>query len=122
MTDDSSLRTQTSAASTIHLQESPLLEINMRNAAFKDHEKVASILQSFPPTDAQAQSMSQMMKNAALTDTKKNRAIINSLVADGRLLMRGRSRSTRYQAASVTQHPSRHGSITAANSESLFQR
>jgi hypothetical protein len=43
--------------------------------------------------------MRQMMKNAALTDTKKNRAIVNSLVDDGRLLVKGRSRSTRYQLA-----------------------
>ena len=44
-------------------------------------------------------SMSQLMKFAALTDTKKNRALINSLICDGDIILTGRSRSTRYRLA-----------------------
>ncbi len=83
----------------ISLQMSPLSQIDVGSATVKERDKVVAVLESFRTCQVQQVSMRQMMKNAALTDTKTNRAIVNSLVADGRLLVKGRSRSTRYKLA-----------------------
>jgi hypothetical protein len=83
----------------ISLQMSPLFQIDVGSANLNECDKVVAILDSFRMTQVQQVSMHQMMKNAALTDTKTNRAIVNSLVAGGRLLVKGRSRSTRYKLA-----------------------
>ena len=83
----------------ISLQMTPLSQIDVGSATLKECDKSVALLQSFQTCHVQQVSMRQMMKNAALTDTKKNRAIVNSLVDDGRLLVKGRSRSTRYQLA-----------------------
>ena len=65
----------------------------------KDNNKMVSILNSFQSSNGMELSMSQIMKCATLTDTKNNRILMKALVADGRLLVEGRSRATRYRLA-----------------------
>ena len=80
------------------LQMSPLFEISIEKPKkwiFNKNGKTSAILQAF--RTGTELSMSQLMKLSALTDTNKNRALINSLVVDGQLLLTGRSRSTRYR-------------------------
>jgi hypothetical protein len=78
-------------------------KVSVGNMNSRVHEnccdRAAAILRVFETGDSHALSMSRLMREAALADTKKNRAIMNSLVKDGRLLMEGRSRSTRYSLA-----------------------
>ncbi len=73
------------------------------DTASKDIKKMVSILNSFQTSSQCELSLSQIMKSASLTDTKKNRILINALVADGRLIVEGRSRATRYRLANHDQ-------------------
>ena len=75
---------------------SPLYEIIIGERSDMDWKKIA-ILGAF--SNESELSMSQLMKFAALTDTKKNRALLNSLICDGDIILTGRSRSTRYRLA-----------------------
>jgi hypothetical protein len=97
---------------TAPLDKSPLFEISIGKALDQNIEKATAILESFQSSNQQDVSMNHMMKNAGLTDTKKNRALVNSLVADGRLLVHGRSRSTRYRAAAARHAPTPHADST----------
>jgi hypothetical protein len=65
----------------------------------KNNNKMVSMLNSFRSSNGIELSMSQILKCATLTDTKTNRILIKALVADGRLLVAGRSRATRYRLA-----------------------
>jgi hypothetical protein len=65
----------------------------------KDNKKMVSMLNSFQSSNGIELSLGQILKCATLTDTKNNRILIKALVADGRLLVEGRSRATRYRLA-----------------------
>jgi hypothetical protein len=89
----------------------------IENATFSDHKKAiqndtsidpkkaAAIIECFRNNSFRKLSKSQMIKSSMLTDTRKNRHLINLLVAEGRLTLEGRSRSTRYRLTDLNVVP-----------------